>query len=334
MTLSRRTLLKQAALAAPVTLAPVLAPRAAAAATEAVTAPASGQGAIQRLRVGEIEVIALLDGYAPIPLALLNGYEAEAGAEAARLAYKREEDGQMTIGVNGYLIRSGGRVIAVDTGAPKAMAPTVGAWHHSLAQAGVAPGEVDTVVMTHLHVDHIGGLSRLSEGAAVALLPQARFICADAEWAFLHDESVLNATPAAFQPWIIASRASVAPYAGRREEVAITRETEIAPGVWTVPLPGHTPGHLGLRVQSGDAALLIWGDVVHATSYQFSNPGWSMAFDADPAQAEETRRAMFDMAASDRLQVAGMHLDFPAVGYVERQADAYRYVAAPVRVGL
>lgn len=86
---------------------------------------------------------------------------------------------------------------------------------------------------------------------------------------------------------------------------------------------------MGLRLDSQGEVLLIWGDVVHAPAYQFSRPDWSIAFDADIPAAIATRQRFFDMAATDDVMVAGMHLDFPALGFVERHGNAYRYLAAP-----
>lgn len=108
----------------------------------------------------------------------------------------------------------------------------------------------------------------------------------------------------------------------------LASKTEVAPGVTAIPLPGHTPGHMGLRIESQGKSLLIWGHIIHAPAYQFSHPDWSIAFDADVQGAIASRQRLLDMAAPDDLLVAGMHLDFPALGYVERRADAYRYLAA------
>jgi len=93
-----------------------------------------------------------------------------------------------------------------------------------------------------------------------------------------------------------------------------------------VPAPGHTPGHMAVRVSSGSDQVLIWGDVVHVAALQFARPDWSIAFDTDQNQAAATRKRVFDMAASDRLLVAGMHLPFPGVGYVTRRGEAYAFV--------
>ena len=327
MTLTRRSFLTRttATLAAPTLIGSV-------SATPALAQSASGAplgGDIQRFRVGGIEVTALWDGYAPLPNAMIAGFEPEAAKAAAHAAYKPYDPQMFSVSINGYLIRSGDRLIAVDTGAPAPMAPTVGRWHQSLALAGVSADQIDTVFLTHAHGDHVGGLADLTTGAQSALLPNAEVVLSEAEWAFTFDDAVLAAVPEAFRENFMASRALLSPYAAARRELAATRETEIAPGVTAVPAPGHTPGHMGLRITDGDDSLLIWGDAIHATAYQFANPDWSVLFDADPAQAAATRAGLLDMAASTRLRVAGMHHDFPSLGYVEHFGSAYRYIGAP-----
>jgi len=112
-------------------------------------------------------------------------------------------------------------------------------------------------------------------------------------------------------------------YRGRVREVAAG---EVLPGVTVVPAPGHTPGHSGWLVASGGESLLIWGDVVHMPGVQFARPGAGMGFDIDGAQAIATRLRLMDMAATDRLLVAGMHLDFPAFGHVARAGESYAFI--------
>ena len=322
--LSRRTLLGSLAAAPALFALPSILQSTSAEAAE--SAPSPTQSAVIHRRVGDIELFALADGFSSLPNQVLIGLEEAAADEAARIAHKPHDKATLTISINTYLIRSGDRLIAVDTGATSAMAPTLGAWRSSLAETGISPDDVDTLFLTHAHADHVGGMADAS-GARV--LPNAQLLLADAEWAFTHDEALFASLPAEFQANFRFSRAQLAPYAEGRKELSMARETEIAPGVTALPMPGHTPGHMGLRLESQGETLLIWGDVVHAPAYQFTRPDWSVAFDADMATAIATRQRLFDMAAADDLMVAGMHLDFPALGYVERHGSAYRYLAAP-----
>jgi glyoxylase-like metal-dependent hydrolase (beta-lactamase superfamily II) len=297
--------------------------------TLASTAPAEARS----WKIGDIEVTALLDGYSSMPTATLMGFDDEEGKAAAARAYRKHDAESMVLCVNGYLIRTGGRVIAVDTGAPGFLAPTVGAWHQSLDLAGVTPDEVDSVFLTHFHGDHLGGLTALGEGGAQRLLPKAQLMAAEAEWDHFHDDAVLPKLGEQMQRAYGAARMMLAPYAEQREMLDIARETEIAPGVTAVPMAGHTPGHMGLRVTSGGESLIIWGDVIHTPVYQFAQPDWTVAFDTDPVAARATRWRVLDEAAATGTMVAGMHLDFPAMGHVERDGGVYRYIQAPRQFG-
>ncbi|WP_457649270.1 MBL fold metallo-hydrolase, partial [Profundibacter sp.] len=123
------------------------------------------------------------------------------------------------------------------------------------------------------------------------------------------------------------ARGMVAPYAARRRE--FSGEGEIVSGITAIPLPGHTPGHTGYAIHSGNESLLIWGDIIHLPQMQFAHPEWGVVFDTDPRQARETRMRLFDRASADGLTVAGMHVDFPGIGYVERSAAGFRHIPAP-----
>lgn len=281
-------------------------------------------GSFQRFFVGDIEVIALWDGYTPLPNAIITGFDADVAKAAARAAYRTFDPAATAVSINGYIIKTAGKIIAVDTGAPAAMAPTVAHWSASLALAGLTLDQIDAVFVTHMHGDHVGGLVDLKTGGAT--MPDAELIAAQAEWDFTFSDEVYAALPEGFRANFDFSRLAVSSYKPRFNGIAMDTETEIAPGVQAIPLPGHTPGHMGLRIHQGGEQLLIWGDAIHFAAYQFMRPDWGVLFDADVEQAVKSRRRVLGEAAADRLRVAGMHLDFPAVGYVEADNDSYRYI--------
>ena len=190
----------------------------------------------------------------------------------------------------------------------------------ALAAAGVAPDSIETVLLTHLHPDHAGGLIA---GEGVARFPNAELVMHADEAAHWLDDGALSRALDDAKPYFEMARQATAPYGGRLR--TITGGT-VAPGIEAVPLPGHTPGHTGYRITSGDASLLMWADVVHLPAIQFKQPEAGMVFDTDGDQARAVRRRMLDMVANDRTFVAGAHLEFPALGYVARDGAAYSFV--------
>jgi glyoxylase-like metal-dependent hydrolase (beta-lactamase superfamily II) len=276
-----------------------------------------------RHRVGEIEVTALLDGNLAFPdaalPALFRGYDA---AVADRLrAEAFAPPGGVPLAVNAFLVNTGARLILVDAGAARALGPALGQIPRALAAAGVAPAQVDTILLTHLHRDHSAGLMQ-QDGSA--LFPRAELWVAEAEAAYWTDAGEESRAPAPLRPFFGPARAALAAYAGRVRRIAT--ETEAAPGVRTLPIPGHTPGHFGVRVSSGDQQMLMIADVVHAQSLQFARPDWSISFDSDPDTAARTRSRILDMAAADRFVIAGSHLTFPGLGHVARRAEGFGFV--------
>jgi hypothetical protein len=160
--LSRRGLLGALALAPAVLAMPALLGTNRALAQSPAAGPATG--AITRHRIGDIDIIALADGHGAVPTDMIVGLEDGAAQEAARLAHKPHDKASLQIAINAYLIRTGDRIIAVDSGAGSAMGPTLGAWQQSLALAGVALDDIDTLFLTHTHTDHVGGLTQCPAG--------------------------------------------------------------------------------------------------------------------------------------------------------------------------
>lgn len=270
------------------------------------------------VRTGDAVVTALNDGYivgTTEYLAGIAGPEAEAGLRASHRALPPR------LTISAFLIRQGGRVTLVDTGGAGLMGSTAGFLPRRLAALGVAPDAIDTVLLTHLHSDHVGGLV---DGAGAAAFPRAELVMPAAERRFWFDPATEAQAPQQMRDTIALIRRVTAPYADRTR---LAEPGEVLPGVTLYPLPGHTPGHSGYLVASGEDSLLIWADVVHVPGLQFARPEIGMVFDVDGAQAIATRRRAMDMAATEGLRIAGMHLDFPTFAHVLR--DGAGYAVAP-----
>jgi glyoxylase-like metal-dependent hydrolase (beta-lactamase superfamily II) len=263
-------------------------------------------------------VTSLSDGYFDLPLehvlTNLSLQDAEAALHRAfRPATPRLE-------VNAYLVRRAGAApILVDTGAGAGFGPTAGRLPAALAGIGVDPADIGTVLLTHLHGDHVGGLLD-SDGQA--FFRNAEIVMHEAEAAFW-----LADTPGAGadQQSVDVARRAVAPY---RDRMRLVAEGNVMAGIGAVFLPGHTPGHSGYRIGEGENSVLIWGDLVNQPTIQTAYPEAGFFSDADPALAVRTRRDMLAKAADEGILVAGMHIEFPGFARVVREGTGFRLVPA------
>lgn len=270
-----------------------------------------------RHRVGNMVVTSLSDGVIDLPLELMQGIKPEAASELLTQAFRAPTP---RASVNAFLVQGGRRTVLIDTGAGGNMGPALGRLQANLAAAGVKPGDVDTVLLTHFHGDHSGGLASAS---GEAMFPQAELVAPKDDADFWFDDAKASAAPENKKHAFAAARVAAAPYQAR---LRLFSGTDVAPGIQAVPLPGHTPGHSGYIVESGGEQMLIWGDIFHVPDVQARRPEVAVGFDIDPVGAVATRRRALDMAAQDRLLVAGMHMHFPAFSHVARLADGYAVV--------
>lgn len=289
-------------------------------------APPAGRQSpgVYRYRVGSFEVTALTDGVARRKLE--PGFVKNAPIEdvKAALADVFIDPDRMPIGFTTVVVNTGSSLVLIDAGTGGKLAPTAGQLYENMAAAGIDPKAVDTVLLSHFHPDHIGGV-RLKDGGLA--FPNAEIVVPEAEWAFWMDEGAASRAPAAMKPAFEMVRKTFG--TGSDEVRRFEGEAEPAPGIHAIPAPGHTPGHTAFRIASGDDQLLIWSDTTNHPALFVRNPGWHVQFDMDPDRAEGTRRRMLDMAASDRLRVAGYHFPFPAVGHIAKASGGeYRFVPA------
>jgi len=280
---------------------------------------ACSDGNFRKLQVGDLQVFALSDGYLDVPLANFPSAETP---RAARLLHLGADDPlQVRIPVNCFLLHARDNIILFDTGCGSALASTAGKLPENLAAAGYGPGQVNMVVMTHLHIDHAGGLTRDDE----AVFPNAELVVSGPELDYWSNPRFPDsAPPRQKSSAVIAAR--VLDICRARIRKLHPREA-LSPEIASLPLPGHTPGHTGFVLRAGDDRLFIWGDIIHSCLLQFAEPDWHYAGDVDRDEAAATRLETFSGAASGNSLIAGMHLPFPGVGMVERDGAAFRFVA-------
>ncbi|WP_298957982.1 MBL fold metallo-hydrolase [uncultured Methylobacterium sp.] len=271
--------------------------------------------------LGDRVVVALNDGYLAGSPGLVTGLEAD---EVARLQEAGFRDPAVPrISVNAFLVLGGPAPVLIDAGMGQGGPDTLGHLPKALAACGVAPEAIGTVLVSHMHSDHTGGLT--GTGGAIRF-PDAELVLPEAEAAYWLSDGEAARAPEGRRRGFQAARALVAAYGDR---VRLAGEGEVVPGIEAIPAPGHTPGHTAFQVSSGGHSLLIWGDVVHLPAVQFPRPEAGMVFDIDGEMARATRRRILDRAAAERSLVAGMHLEFPALGRVRRDGAGFAWVPEP-----
>lgn len=272
-------------------------------------------GSHERIQVGEIEVVALLDSRSALPRTLFPDAE-KPGADASF------GPGPYATDVNCFAFRSGGRLHLVDAGCGPWRGETNGKLIEAMRTAGLDPADVEAILMTHMHGDHSGGLFT----EAGATFPKAELLLAEAEAAFWSDPGLPSRAPERMQATVATANRALATY--RDRTTLFQPDREIAPGVTAIALPGHTPGQTGFRIESGGQHLFIWADIIHVQAIQFPHPDWTIAFDTDGAQAARTRQRIFAECAAEGTRVAGMHLAFPTIGQVVKESDGYGWAPA------
>ncbi len=278
-----------------------------------------------RLMLGQFEVTALYDGAIDLDANLLLNLD-KRGIQRL-LARQFLAGPKMQTAVNAYLINTGSKLVLVDAGAAKLFGPGLGNIVDNLKAAGYRPEQVDVVLVTHLHGDHVNGL----------VTPDGQRVFANAEvWSakadndFWLSEEIAAKAPKEAQGSFKMSRDAAAPYRAAGKWNIFDGDRELLAGVRSVATHGHTPGHASYQFGNGGQRLLVLGDVVHNHAVQFARPDVAIEFDTDKKQAAAARKRVFAQAAREKLMVAGMHLPFPGVGHVRKEAKGgYAWVPAP-----
>jgi glyoxylase-like metal-dependent hydrolase (beta-lactamase superfamily II) len=295
----RQTLLSGAAL--PLAAAVVGAARPAAAQEMGMTPPNAIKNSFM---LGDFEVSTLLSGTRTVPnpqeIFGLN-VSSEEFAEVSEANFIPTDRAQFFF--TPTVVDTGSGLVLFDTG------NTAEGITAALEAAGYAPADIDTVVLTHMHGDHIGGLTR-EDGTPT--FENASYVTGQAEfdhWAAQDNEGF---------------ETKVRPFA--ENMTFIGDEGEVAPGITGMAAFGHTPGHMVYRLDSGDRQLLLMADLANHYVWSVAYPDWEVRFDADKAAAAQARRRILGMAASERMPVIGYHMPFPAMGFIDTRGDGFEYV--------
>ena len=272
-----------------------------------------------RMMLGQTEVTVLNDGTVDLPVDQLLQQDA---AKTIATLQQMHQSVPLETSVNAYLINTGEKLVLIDAGAGSLFGPTLGNVGKNLALAGYTPEQVDEIYISHMHADHVGGLSK--DGKMV--YPNAIVRADAAEAAYWLSEAEMAKAPDDKKGFFSNAMASLKPYQTANRLKTFTGKTGLVAGVVAQPTAGHTPGHISYMVQSGEQRLLVLGDIIHVAAVQFDQPEVTIGFDSDATAAKKQRLVLFKQATQTGLLVGATHLQFPSLGYINANGKGYRWV--------
>ncbi len=279
------------------------------------------QPGFYRFKLGTIEITVVSDGTLAFPAETLWGDRAEDARGLLTSTF--QPSSPVGLQINTILVNTGDKLVLIDAGCGvDKFQKTAGGLLGHLAAAGYAPGDIDMILFTHCHFDHLWGIS---DGKNASLLfPSAEFVASETEVAFWSSPELPGKVSPKQQPLVTQANLKLASPRLR----LIKAGAEVAPGVTTFDTAGHTPGHISVHISSGSEEMLLTGDVVVNSAVSFLHPEWPFGFDLDVPLATKARMAFLDRAAADKTLVGSYHLPFPGFGHVVRDGSAYRWLPA------
>jgi glyoxylase-like metal-dependent hydrolase (beta-lactamase superfamily II) len=285
------------------------------------SAQTGSQPGYYRMSIGDAEVIALSDGTITLDMnALLFNAKPEEISNLFQQNFLSAT--KIETSITAYLIRTNNKLILIDAGSGVFMGPTLGKLTQSLINAGFQPEQIDAVLLSHLHPDHVGGLIANDK----MVFPNATIYVNKSDTAFwLSGENTKKAN-ANDKFFFDAAQKSIAPYLKAGKVKSFDDGTSLFPGLTTMATPGHSAGHTSYVFDSNGEKIVFWGDLIHAGAVQFEDPAVTIHFDSDAKKAAEERKQAFKEAAKTKYWVAAPHLSFPGIGHVRANGSSYTWV--------
>ncbi|MGE5536875.1 MAG: MBL fold metallo-hydrolase [Acidobacteriota bacterium] len=284
--------------------------------------PARIQGpGVYRTKIGSYEVTALYDGIWRLPIDEKFVRNASSSAVDKALAAAFLPPRVLPVSFTALMVNTGSKLILIDTGTAGQITDSAGFMLGNLAVAGIEPKQIDTILISHFHPDHIDGI-KTKDGANV--FPNAEILVPEPEWKFWMDDGNMSR---AKQPVLRYFRNARRIFKDIADEVhRFTPGKEVAPGITSIPAYGHTPGHTAFSISSGNQSMLVMSDTAREPFLFVKHPLWQPSYDMDGPLAATTRERMLDRAAADRMLVEAYHFPFPASGHIARTKSGYELV--------
>jgi glyoxylase-like metal-dependent hydrolase (beta-lactamase superfamily II) len=286
-----------------------------------------------RFRIGEFEATVISDGALPLG----DPTESFLGADKAEIQGMLTgaflPPGAATLEQNCLVLNTGRQLVLFDTGmgdsmgeASRMFGPTTGRLLRNMRAAGIDPAQIDMVIATHAHCDHIWALV---DGNGNRNFPNAQVAIAEADVKFWTDDANKRG-PAFMVPFIDGAKKNLAAY---RDRMVMVRDgQEVIPGVTAIASPGHTVGHHCYAISSGNRVVVNTGDLAHHQVLLLRRPLLEFAFDTDPKQSAQTRSRLLDRIATDRHAVLSYHFPWPGLGNVVKEGSGYAWLPSPMNV--
>jgi glyoxylase-like metal-dependent hydrolase (beta-lactamase superfamily II) len=281
-----------------------------------------------RFMLGSAEVTVASDG--PLPLGDPSGtFVGVPPAEVKKMLTDNFLDpGNVILEQNVPIVNMGDRMVLFDTGmgTSKLFGPTTGRLQKSMAEAGIKPGDIDAVVCSHAHIDHIGGIVDDNDKP---LFPNAQVYISEQDFTYWTDERNIGV---AAKEFIAHARKNLLPV---RDRLVFYKDgQEFLPGITALAAPGHTFGHHMFMIQSDGKSLAFLGDLTHHQVLLLEKPRMEFSYDSDPKMAASSRVKMLDMLAANKVPVMSYHFAWPGHGHVVKNGDGFRYIASPMVMSL
>lgn len=279
-------------------------------------------------QVGDVTITRVVESEVPIPYNAESAFLQQATPDALRsmpwlYPHFVTESGDLKLSIHALLVEAPGLKLIVDTcvGNDKPRALFGGqalqtGFLNTLAMTGCTREDVNMVVCTHLHVDHVGWNTMLQDGKWVPTFPKARYLIGKQEFAHWSQDKDAE------QQEILSD--SVQPIFDHGLAELVEMNHRISAEISLTPTPGHTPGHVSVMIESKGQRAMITGDMLHHPC-QFGHPEWSPSFDSDPVAGASMRRSVMDKVADQPLLVIGTHFAAPTAGHVKRDGAAFRF---------
>jgi glyoxylase-like metal-dependent hydrolase (beta-lactamase superfamily II) len=272
-----------------------------------------------RMMLGDFEITALSDGTVDLPVEQLLKHDPAKVQKALAKSFLKTP---LETSVNAYLVNTGSKLVLIDAGAGALFGPTLGKLAANLKASGYQPEQVDEIYVTHMHPDHVGGLSA---GSAL-VFPNAKVRADKRDSDFWLSQVNLDKAPEASKGFFQGAMASLNPYVAANKYDAFSSSMELVPGVRAVSTYGHTAGHTSYVVESQGHKLVLVGDLIHVGAVQFDDPTVTIAFDGDARAAMLARARVFAQAAKDHAIIGASHIQFPGLGHLRSVGKGYQWV--------